>query len=306
MQSLPLLTVTQAESTAIGGKQIRNSVIIPRRKIDLAQVVAHYDELDLFYREIWGEHVHHGLWRDGGETPEQAAIALVDHVAQLARISAGDSVCDIGSGYGAAARWLAHQRGARVTALTVTPKQHQFALSVDPGSDNPSYLLRDWQTNGLASASFDAAIAIESLSHMPDKRRALSETARVLKPAGRLVMCVWMANDQSGRWVSRHLLEPICRQGRLAGLATETDYRRLLEATGFEIDEYDDASRNVRKTWAICIARTIKAIGRDRKYRRFLLDSKVRNREFFLTMFRIFMAYAIGAMQYGIFTAHRG
>ena len=27
-----------------------------------AAVAAHYDELDPFYREIWGEHVHHGYW----------------------------------------------------------------------------------------------------------------------------------------------------------------------------------------------------------------------------------------------------
>ncbi|MBA2408238.1 MAG: hypothetical protein H0V62_00115, partial [Gammaproteobacteria bacterium] len=56
----------------------------------MAAVAAHYDELDLFYREIWGEHVHHGLWRGGNETPEQATLALVQRVAELARIVSGD------------------------------------------------------------------------------------------------------------------------------------------------------------------------------------------------------------------------
>jgi len=28
---------------------------------------------DRFYREIWGEHVHHGLWRSGKETPLEAS-----------------------------------------------------------------------------------------------------------------------------------------------------------------------------------------------------------------------------------------
>ena len=36
-------------------------------------VAAHYDELDAFYREVWGEHVHHGYWASGRETPEAAA-----------------------------------------------------------------------------------------------------------------------------------------------------------------------------------------------------------------------------------------
>ena len=29
---------------------------------------SHYDDLDQFYREIWGEHVHHGVWFTGKES----------------------------------------------------------------------------------------------------------------------------------------------------------------------------------------------------------------------------------------------
>jgi hypothetical protein len=36
-------------------------------------VGGHYDELDAFYRYIWGEHLLHGLWTSGKETPEKAA-----------------------------------------------------------------------------------------------------------------------------------------------------------------------------------------------------------------------------------------
>jgi tocopherol O-methyltransferase len=294
-----------AACQSVGSKARILLVIIPKQSINVAEVVSHYDELDVFYREIWGEHVHHGLWRSGEETSEQATLALVDHVAELARIGPDNAVCDIGSGYGAAARYLARHYGVQVTALTVTPKQHHFALSVEPTDNNPIYLLRDWNVNGLSSASFDAAIAIESLSHMSDKRHALAEAARVLKPGGRLVLCVWLASNYPSRWVSPYLLEPICRQGRLPGLATETDYRSLLEATGFKIDDFENVSRQVRRTWAICIIRVLKTVSRDRKYRRFLLDSKMRNREFFLAMFRILVAYAVGAMRYGIFAAYK-
>ena len=28
-------------------------------------VARHYDQLDRFYRELWGEHVHHGFWATG-------------------------------------------------------------------------------------------------------------------------------------------------------------------------------------------------------------------------------------------------
>jgi len=285
--------------------QEQTAIIVPKQLIKVTEVAEHYDELDVFYREIWGEHVHHGLWRSGRETPEQATVALVQRVAELAGIVSGDRVCDIGSGYGATARWLKDHREARVTALTVTPAQHHFASMLNPCADNPVYLLRDWHENDLDAESFDAAIAIESMSHMTDKKRALNEAARVLKRGGRLVMCLWLAGENPGRLTSRHLLEPICREGRLPGLPTEVEYRKWLADAGFDVQQFDDESRAVRRTWAICIVRAIKAVCVDRRYRRFLLNAEMRNREFFLTMFRILAAYHLGAMRYGIVVARK-
>ena len=43
-------------------------MIVPRDPQSAAAVADHYDELDPFYREIWGEHVHHGYWATGRET----------------------------------------------------------------------------------------------------------------------------------------------------------------------------------------------------------------------------------------------
>ncbi len=278
-------------------------MIVPKQPVSIAEIAAHYDELDPFYRELWGEHVHHGLWQNGNETPEEATLALVDHVAALAGIRAGDAVCDIGCGYGATARRLASHYGARVTALTITPAQYRFALSVSLDGDSPAYLLRDWHENGLDGASFDAAVAIESMSHMTDKRRALTEAARVLKPGGRLVLCVWLAADHPGRCAVRHLLEPICGEGRLPGLASEVDYRRLLVETGFESTMFKDVSQHVRRTWAICIVRSLKALATDASVWRFMMDSNMHNRQFIITMFRILLAYHLGAMRYGIFAA---
>ncbi len=47
-------------------------MIVPSELPSSTDVAEHYDELDWVYREIWGEHVHHGLWLTGVETPETA------------------------------------------------------------------------------------------------------------------------------------------------------------------------------------------------------------------------------------------
>src|SRR5688500_13200612 len=113
------------------------------RPVTPAHVADHYDELDRVYREVWGEHVHHGLWRTGRESPTEAVEALVELVAGEAGVRPACDAVDIGCGYGATARYLAAKYGARVTGLTITPAQYKFAVAATPG-DNPRYLLRDW------------------------------------------------------------------------------------------------------------------------------------------------------------------
>ena len=67
-------------------------MIIPRTTQNAADVAKHYDNLDRFYREIWGEHVHHGLWRTGRETPLEACEALSAAAADRLALKPGDTV----------------------------------------------------------------------------------------------------------------------------------------------------------------------------------------------------------------------
>jgi tocopherol O-methyltransferase len=183
-------------------------VIASSRPIDSASVADHYDELDRFYRDLWGEHLHHGLWLKGDETSELAVAQLVNFVAERARITRGTRVCDIGCGYGATARLLARQHGALVTAVTISPAQHAYAGKAAP-TPNPEYLLADWLRTDLPPETFDAAIAIESSEHMSDKREFFLRAVRVLKPGGRLVVCSWLAADCPAIWQISWLLKPV-------------------------------------------------------------------------------------------------
>ena len=274
------------------------------RPIQLEEVADHYEDLDRIYRELWGEHIHHGLWRTGRERTTEAVEQLVDLVAEEAGLSAGCSAVDIGCGYGAPARQLAARYGARITGLTITPAQFHYAVAATP-SENPHYLLRDWLANGLADASFDAAYAIESTEHMEDKARAFAEAFRVLRPGGRLAVCAWTAADTPGPWQTRHLLEPICREGRLPAMGTEADYRNLLAGAGFTVERATDVSRQVRRTWGICIRRASAKIFTDRRARAYLFNAASRNRDFLLTVGRIWLAYRTRAMRYLVWRARK-
>ena len=280
-------------------------MIYPKRVPTGSDVAGHYDELDVFYREIWGEHVHHGLWRTGQESPEVATQQLIDHVAVRAHLQDGQAVCDVGAGYGATARHLAKSYGARVTAITISPAQYAYATALEPDAVNPTYLLRDWLDNDLPAESFDTVISIECISHVPDKQRFFDEVARVLRPGGRLVVCAWLANEAPPPWQIRHVLEPICREGQLPSLATAAEYLNMMTTSGLAFDGLEDLSAQVRRTWSICIRRLGGRLVGDRRYARFLFDKTRQNRLFLLTLFRLWLGYRIDAFRYGLFAAHK-
>ena len=287
----------------LGPRLIHRSIapmITPKISQQSAAVALHYNELDPFYREIWGHHVHHGYWRTGKETSAEAAEALSELVAERLDLKPGLSVCDIGCGYGETARLFSSRYGVALEGVTIS--ESQFRVAAARRAPGVSISLCDWLQNGFPDSRFDRAYAIESSEHIGDKHRFFSEAFRVLRPGGRLVVCAWLAKADASAIEQRLLLEPICRYGRLPGMGTEEDYRTLASSAGFDLLAADDISANVQRTWAICIKRSASKLISDRRYREFLFAKRAQNKVFALTLFLILAAYGIGAMRYCVFT----
>ena len=203
--------------------------------LDPAAVAAHYDDLDRYYRELWGEHVHHGLFDAARDDARRGDPAARRPWSPGRPGRPGSAVCDVGCGYGATARVLARDYGARVTALTISAAQHAYAQTVEPGADEPAATCsRLAAERPRPASSFDAVIAIESTEHMADLAAFFERSARVLRPGGRLVVCAWLTRDRLRGWERRSLIGPICREGRLRGMETADEYRRLGRASGLE------------------------------------------------------------------------
>ena len=279
--------------------QSAKSMIIPDQIPSAQQVGRHYDDLDAFYRDIWGEHVHHGVWTTGRETPEQAVERLIEIVADAARIQPGDSVCDVGCGYGGTAHYFVRHRHAKVTGFTVSAAQHRYAVERAGRDGNPTYRLCRWEDNSLPPNSIDAVVSIECLTHIPDKGLFFREIRRVLRPGGCAVLTVWMTHPRPSRGQVRHLLEPICREGRLAGIGSEEEYRQFIVDSGLTVERFEDWTRRVRKTWRVCVRRLLGRLLTSRRYWTALFDRHNGNRIFAVTLFRILLASHIGAMRYG-------
>lgn len=280
-------------------------MIYPNEAQTAENVENHYNDLDQYYRTLWGEHLHHGYWKWGNETVKEATTALIDLVAKVGEIKENDHVLDVGCGYGATSHYLAHQIGATVTALTVSKAQWQYARAHDPESTNPKYILGNFLHNDFKPESFDIVLSIESSEHMVDKPQFFSESFRLTKPGGRFVTCAWLAKENPTPSEVKHLLEPICREGRLPSMGSETEYRQMLEDAGYQDITFQDISEHVKKTWSICIWRAGKAFINDKNIRKYILSKNSKEKIFAKTLFRIWAAYQMKAMRYGVFCARK-
>lgn len=272
------------------------AMILPDRPQRHRDVALHYDELDPVYRALWGAHVHHGLWRTGRETPAEATQALSLLVSdRLGLGTQAAAVADIGCGYGETARLFARRFGWAVTGFTLSAAQAGAA----PAAPGVEIRVRDWLDNDLADGSQDGAYAIESSEHMEDKPRFFAEAARVLKPGGRLAICAWLEGPRATGWQKRHLLAPICREGRLPSMGSRADYLSWAKGAGLRHLCDEDLSKQVARTWTICAGRFARAVVTDRATR--AIARQAANRDFALSLPRLMLAYRSGAMRYGLF-----
>jgi tocopherol O-methyltransferase len=81
------------------------------------------------------------------------------------------------------------------------------------------------------------------------------------------------------------------------------EYRELLEHAGFRQVDCLDLTARVKKTWSICARRVMGRFIADPALRRRLRDPRFTNGIFAKTVFRIWLAYRLGSMRFGIFTA---
>jgi tocopherol O-methyltransferase len=269
-----------------------------------ADIAVHYDELDDAYLQIWSEHAHHGLWRTGRESVEEAVTALVDVAADAAQVGPGSRVIDLGSGYGATGRRLARQRDAETTSLTISQRQHDHAVEADGGDPRLVQLLRNWFDNDLPDASYDAVIAIESLAHL-EAVPALKEALRVLRPGGRIAVCDLVAGDEVPRWQVKPLLRKMEQESHVVQLRTIAQLRDEFTAAGFVVDETLDLTRGVRNTWPRAVIRLVRTLRGNEQLRTSLFGGQYENDGFVRSLVRMTLGQRLGAVRYYLVSAHK-
>ncbi|MDQ3802779.1 MAG: methyltransferase domain-containing protein [Acidobacteriota bacterium] len=262
----------------------------------------HYDRLSVYYRALWGEHIHHGFWEDSESAP-RAQVRLVERLAERARIQRGSRVLDVGCGVGGPAIWLTQNLSCSVLGLTISPVQARMAAEKAraEGLDSRArFEVGDANRLQFEAESFDVVWVVECSEHLADKARFIESCARVLKPGGVLALCAWLRADPHARPEHARLVADVCRGMLCPQLASMRDYTGWMSDSGFTRIEAEDVTRRVEETWARCSALVSRA-----EVKATLRLSDERTRRFVKTFPAIRRAYAEGAMAYGMFAARK-
>ncbi|KAI1449901.1 S-adenosyl-L-methionine-dependent methyltransferase [Annulohypoxylon stygium] len=247
------------------------------------RIKKHYEIASDYYYSLWGQHIHHGLFKSVEETKEQAQVNLINYLLEISALPKGSKVLDVGCGIGGTSRFLAREHGAEVTGITISGRQVQIAkrltgeetgsASTIPPDDFLKYSGKEGKEGGKVrfleldaekmlehfrptieeGRSFDCVWISEALSHLPNKELFFSSSFSLLRGGGsRLVIADWFkAPDLSPEQVETDI-KPIEDGMLLPRLYTVNEYIEFAEKAGFKIHQKPiDISKEVAKTWDI-------------------------------------------------------
>lgn len=262
------------------------------------RVGAHYDAYHELYRRVWGDQLHHGLWRTGRESQREAVAQLTREVVTMLELAPGLRVHDVGCGYGVVSEWMTREWGAKV--LGITCSRRQFAECARRAAPDLEFRCADW--TGLAVERTDRVLALETAEHLPDKKAFLLQAGAALPPGGLLLIAGWMAGDVLSARQAGHLRRLERREPGMH-LWSARRYRTAAECGGFAIEREIDLTRETRPTWTHYLRRFVAATARDPALLRFIGSGGAGWLP--LTFWRISTAFRSGALRYAILTARR-
>ncbi|MBF6328104.1 methyltransferase domain-containing protein [Nocardia transvalensis] len=221
-------------------------------------VAGFYDGTDKFslagrIEDLWGANLHYGYWdndTDEDGPSEAATDRLTDLMISGLDPQPGQRILDIGCGNGNPTLRLARARDVSVVGITVSRVQVELAQArvAELGlAERAEFRLADAMKMPFPDSSFDAAWALESMLHMPDRGQVLAEAARVLRPGAPLAIADVVERgpvSPEGKAVLDHMRATY----KIHSLGTADEYREQLAANDFVDVEITDITDKVSRT----------------------------------------------------------
>ncbi len=200
--------VTGALRRLAGGfaRRLRDNSLAGSRR----HIHRHYDLGNEFFRLFLDAELlmySCGYFDSAADSLEQAQARKVDRICRALRLSPGDHVLEIGSGWGGFAVWAATRYGCRVTTTTISDEQYRHVCEwrsrIGEAGARIEVLRADYRE---LTGQFDKIVSIEmfeavGLNHYDDYFTAVD---RLLAPDGVMFLQTITVDDQWFPQLPRH------------------------------------------------------------------------------------------------------
>jgi len=147
-----------------------------------------------------------GYWQGGAKTLDEAQEAKLDLVCRKIGLKRGQTVLDIGCGWGSFAKFAAEQYGARVVGLTVSKEQVELGRELCKGLP-VEFRLQDYRD---VDGMFDHIVSLGMFEHVTQKnyRTYMRVAHDHLKDGGLFLLHTIGSNVSSFHtdpWISKYI-----------------------------------------------------------------------------------------------------
>ena len=181
-----------------------------------------------------------------GELPDAAKLASLGcgNPTAVAELHEGETVLDLGSGGGIDVLLSARRVGAtgKAYGLDMTDEMLELARrnKREAGLENVEFVKGTIEEVPLQDDSVDVIISNCVINLSGDKPAVFREAARVLRPGGRFAVTDVVADPDMDEATRKDMEQ---WTGCIAGALTDADFKRELEAAGFEEVELKETHR---------------------------------------------------------------
>jgi len=237
-------------------------------------IAHHYDVGNDFYR-LWLDRnmvYSCAYFRDSEQSLDEAQQDKLDYLCRKLRLQSGQTLLDIGCGWGALAIWAAEHYGVKVHGVTLSKEQQALANDriKQAGLEHLVTIeLRDYR-DLKDNIKYDRIVSVGMFEHIGVKNFPVyfGKIKQLLKPGGLFLNHgITIKDNQRKSPLKRFINQYIFPDGELARISDVND---AMEQAGFEIVDVE----SLRRHYALTLRRWVEALEKKMKQATALTSSE--------------------------------